>query len=179
MRVQLTPTASTLNRFSFFIVAFSFAMLLFAGCKKNDNDSQSDEYYIRFKANGDTKNLTTSLTANKIAIPTLYTINFAGGSNDLVTQGSVGFGVAASTELMTGVKYSNSIANRYSGMNYTIDGKTYVKLTDMNTNIFEVTFTEVTSEHIKGNFSGKLDLAAGTSTTKVLTITEGEFYIKF
>lgn len=153
------------------------ALLMFAGCKKN-NDSGSSVYHINFKVNGEQQTFNYQASF-QYGVPQNVGINFfraslqdsaLAGTPDYIEFALNGANIGhvnppdiAKVTTTLNLTYYDSVGKRYTTSNLPHNTDEFVK--------FEI--TEINSTSIKGTFSAK-----AYNGTSVVNITEGEMYVQ-
>jgi hypothetical protein len=161
-----------------FITAICFlALLIFAGCKKN-NDSGSSVYHINFKVNGEQQNFNYQASF-QYNVPQNVGINFLRASLlDSALEGTPDYIVFALNGANIGHINAADIAKFTTTLNfyyYDKDGKRYTtsNLTHNTDEFIKLDISEISPTAIKGTFSAKAYNGASA-----VNITDGELYVE-
>jgi len=158
------------------LIIFSLTILLFTGCKKDEDNKGPSAvgYFIRFKADGQQVEFTnqTTLTAATGQSLSQYNAVVSGFSGNHNISVQMFDNEAIRTSVYEG--YENKVSYFEGALiGYGKDGVIY------GTNAINpevtVNLTEWTATEAKGTFSGKVK---ATSASTEIAITEGEFYVK-
>jgi hypothetical protein len=169
---------------TFILVLSLIAMpVMFSSCKKSSNTgpSSTSTYYIKLKINGTAKSMTLTPIVMFTNASPLYICQLSGYFTDNFGEGAI-FTITDVAAITTGTTYTQQyLTGAGAGVQQTTfvyrgdDGKQYLAEGGISGTSVSVVFSEITSDHVKGTFSGTL-LIQGTTT--FVTITDGEFYLK-
>jgi hypothetical protein len=163
-------------------------LLLLVSCKK---DGQDDNYYVRFSADGISKNYTGYVFAHEEIISGYTTLAVNGATTPTSFDDYMGFYIdnfPTAAPFTPGIYLDNSpdysLLSTYevNGISYE-SGETVAEEAITNgvtlTNHFRLNITERTATTIRGTFSGDYYVEANVQSGNKITVTNGEFYAKF
>ncbi|MFT3701404.1 MAG: hypothetical protein QM802_03500 [Agriterribacter sp.] len=175
-------------------LAIAFILLGTTGCKKKDNAEPPGNYYMKFNANGVSKNFKGGLSnfSQKNSDTDYGTALLASGSDTDPNIDIFAIGLTTEGANKTNITYTNykTTASGFEKakllfLSYTDDqGTKYTAIFDDETigSVYaegiannQLIVTEATAAYTKGKFSGTL---YADDYTKEMKITEGEFYLE-
>lgn len=147
------------------------------GCKKKSDSSAS--FYMKFKVDGTAKSFSGETAAVFTALSGVNACSLVG---EVSTGDNNGMGIAlySESEFAAGASYTDAVIPTVGtpGATLVYTDDAHVQFSSILASVpgVTVTITELTADHVKGTFSGKVRLVTGGSTE--YSITEGEFNIK-
>jgi hypothetical protein len=179
------------NTFRIQVIGLILAISVFASCTKPAASAKED-FHVTCSVDGIPVSFNTSTFAHVETQAGLKAITINGATNSSLTAGSVGFvitntpsgdAIAAGTYKDTDTKYEllASYAPNISVTAYDAGTTLYSEAKSLGvtiTNHFTVTITSMTTETVKGTFSGDFYYDLNPLGAKK-TITNGDFFVKF
>lgn len=169
---------------TFLIAICILAMpVMYTSCKKSSTQTPATtgSYYIKLKVNGTAKSMTMTPIAVFTSASPLYLVQLDGYFTNNFGTG-VNFTLEDSNPFNTNttyaaqyVKVNGAVIGEPNFVFRSDDGNSYVAAPATPGTSIALNFTEIASDHVKGTFSGTMQLQ-GTST--FAQITDGEFYLK-
>lgn len=146
-------------------------LVFFVSCKKDSKTPASGSYYVKFQFNGTQKQYTAAVTGilGSSASPDgCDIIGYASGTH----PAGVTISIVDNSAITTNKAYTQAV-----GIFTYVDesGIAYVAGSSFENTSFNLTITEIASDHIKGTFSASLQ-KEGTPIEYV-NATNGEFYV--
>ncbi|MBS1501191.1 MAG: hypothetical protein JST32_03965 [Bacteroidetes bacterium] len=164
-------------------ILLAILSVIFSSCKKSTTQPQSPagSYYIKLKINGAAKSMTMTPMVMFTNTPPLYMCQLSGYFLNNFGQGAT-FTITDVAAMATNKTYTQQVINAggtqiiqtvfvYRGD----DGKQYLAEGNIPGTSVSVQFSEIASDHVKGTFSGTVQVQ-GTST--FVPVTDGQFYLK-
>lgn len=171
---------------------------VFSACSSDDNEPKDDDYYIRFKIDGNQVHYDAPLFPITLYFDAESSHHVAAalvpkpGSDG--TKDFISFFVWNESDFTTGVTYQMQQPITYNGFSLprihltwadsegTVFNAVLLKSQYPNltiTNDAQVRFTEIEQDVVKGTFSGIIiGTAPGTPNNPEIQVTEGEFRLK-
>jgi hypothetical protein len=147
-------------------------ILTFSSCSRDDNSNNNQNYFIKTKINGELVEYKYEATAN-------LAVNgntISGYAKAVPNQPFPAFDFEITDP--TGIKVQNYVElNNNMIFRLAIEGMITYTSQHGGVEDFNINITEITSDYVKGTFSGKVFLAQSTDGTN-FSLTEGEFYLK-
>ena len=157
-------------------------LCLFTACKKgSSNKNTSSSYYVNFKANGSQHKDTKLAAGVQAHVGAYYSTAITGAT--ATSSNSEKFTIVIASSALPAANTTYGITPDDNGSNFTeltyttTDSKLYTSGDGVNGSTGTVTITSVSSNTLKGTFSGKLVNADNSDDS--ITVTEGEFYIPY
>ncbi len=161
------------NHFKLLVVFVALAAVSLSGCKKDDDNGDGGQYYMRFKANGTTVEfkVQASLVAAFGHAENVYNAVFTGydadsnislqvfDSKDIVETTYSGYGLVGTSFVGALIGYKDTGETLYTQGATASDAS--------------VTISEITATTVKGTFQGTLK-ADGKAN---IAVTNGEFFV--
>lgn len=158
------------------IIFISFSILLFAGCKKN-NDASASSYYIKFKVNRE-QQLYNHQAIFHYDVPENVGMNFISASlADSAAEKSPNFILFTLTGSNIAYISAANVPQNTSTLHfyyYDKDGKAFTtsNLPHTTDDFINFSIDEITPATITGTFSAKVN-----NDTTTLSITDGQFRV--
>ena len=161
------------NHFKLLVVFVALAAVSLSGCKKDDDNGDGGQYYMRFKANGTTVEfkVQASLVAAFGHAENVYNAVFTGYDAESNISIQVHDGKAIEEKNYSGYILSGSA---FVGALIAYKDKAGTVYTQGVPGNASITVSEITATEVRGTFSGTLK---ATGKDDVI-ITEGEFFVK-
>lgn len=166
-----------------FIIILLVSELLFAGCKKDNDQNNSPatppafQSYIKFKLDNVLTECNAQITASYFPLIPDTSISISGGWNSV----GIKLDVSGNQQLLTTGTYTFNSAKWHSGTIWANSPTVrYVAGMDLFLNMYSgsgyITITEISAQYVKGTFEFITGIDIPTNTFK--TVTNGEFYVK-
>jgi len=182
-----TPSNRIMKKLIRLLAGLSLLLVTIISCNKS-KDSEELLPGVYLKLNGEQQAYTQNAVVARNSFNGVYSLNFGASNQD--TQGNIlegtGFALTSEAEdFAAGKTYSAAAPTANGKGSFELHPKTSDNMdrfwvaapgTDGQVNL-KITITEITSEFVKGTFSGNLfSYPDGLTMGKV---TEGKFYVKF
>jgi PBP1b-binding outer membrane lipoprotein LpoB len=154
------------------ILTLVIALSLIISSCSSDDSNQDENFYIKTKINGELVEYKYDATAN---LP-LNGNTISGYAKAVPNQPFPAFDFEITDP--TGIKVQN-YAEPNNDMIFRLAIEGMITYTSQHVGVedFNINITEITSDHVKGTFSGKVFLAQSTDGTN-FSLTEGEFFLR-
>lgn len=148
-------------------------IVVFSSCSDNDdNSNNSQNYYIKTKVNGEW----AEYKYDAVATLPVNGNTLSGYAKAVPNQTFPSFDFEITDP--TGIKVQNyTEPNNDMIFRLAIEGMVTYTSQNGDAEDFNINITEITSNHIKGTFSGTIFLAQSSNGTN-FSLTEGEFFLK-